>query len=590
MKKVSYVSLLLIGSLLFFKCQKELSLNNSFFSASNNQPAPVSADLQGNIIDENNRPVAGVSVTVATANAVTDAKGYFKISHASLDKNASLVTAELPGYFKAYRTFSGTSGTNRVFIKLIKKALAGTVNAATGGSVQLAEGAVVLLKPNSIVNTNGIAYTQNVYVYAAYIDPTATDIGKTVPGSFIADDADDKRVVLNSYGMMAIDLESFSGERLQIATGNTATLTMPIPEGKVSGAPASISLWYIDEQSGIWKEQGTSKKTRNNYVGDVKHFCYWNNDTGLPGINFTATLKTSNGTPLINTGIIIKPASNSPFGYAHGFTDTLGQVSGLIPSSLNLTFEVLDECGNVVYSKDIGPFAQNTDLGTYTISSALSSVTTIKGRLVTCNAAPVTAGYALIDWNNVPYYVHTDASGKFSMDIFTCSAIPPSVNIIGVDENAQLQGTVLTLPITSQVNDAGDISACGTSSLQFISYTLDGKEYKLPTATTDSIRSAFTNVYGSSYSTFIEWNHSGDNYIYFNFTGNNEKGVYRLKAMDVLNYNRIGLIAPFNVDLTSFPQSVGEFYEGSFSGSFKDSADISITHNISCTFRMQKQF
>ena len=96
-----------------------------------------------------------------------------------------------------------------------------------------------------------------------------------------------------SYGMLAVVLESTGGEKLQIITGNTASLIIPIPSSKVSSAPATISLWYIDEVSGIWKEQGTAKKNGNNYTGDVQHFSYWNADFNLPAISFSAIFKTS---------------------------------------------------------------------------------------------------------------------------------------------------------------------------------------------------------------------------------------------------------------------------------------------------------
>jgi hypothetical protein len=164
----------------------------------------------------------------------------------------------------------------------------------------------------------------------------------------MGDDKNNKRVVLSSYGMLAVVLESTGGEKLQISTGNTASLIIPIPSSKVSSAPATISLWYVDELTGIWKEQGTAQKNGNSYVGTVKHFCYWNCDSPLPAIGFSATFKTSDGVPLTNTYIVIKPAnSDSAFGFAHGYTDSLGQVSGLIPANINLVLEVY--CNKIGY-------------------------------------------------------------------------------------------------------------------------------------------------------------------------------------------------------------------------------------------------
>jgi hypothetical protein len=58
----------------------------------------------------------------------------------------------------------------------------------------------------------------------------------------MADDKDAKRVFLTSYGMMAVELQSTAGERLQLKSGSTATLTSPIPRrGKL---PRQLTFHY----------------------------------------------------------------------------------------------------------------------------------------------------------------------------------------------------------------------------------------------------------------------------------------------------------------------------------------------------------
>lgn len=81
-------------------------------------------------------------------------------------------------------------------------------------------------------------------------------------------------------------------------------------------------------------------KKGNNYLGTVPHFSNWNDDTGLPGITFSATFQTQANLPLEYTKVIIKPSGSSYGGYAHGYTDSIGQVSGLIPSGVSLVLGV----------------------------------------------------------------------------------------------------------------------------------------------------------------------------------------------------------------------------------------------------------
>ncbi|MBA2562603.1 MAG: hypothetical protein H0V14_06750, partial [Chitinophagaceae bacterium] len=250
MKKIYHVLPVIVIAVISFNCQKELSRNYTIPAKANNRSSPLTSTLQGNVLDENSQPAPGVTISVGSKTTTTNSKGYFRIVDALLDKNASLITANQPGYFKAYRTFRATTGVNQVVIKLIKKILAGTVSSITGGEVTVANGAKVLLPANGITKAAGGAYTGDINVYTAYIDPTSRDISQTIPGSFMADDKDKNRVVLSSYGMLAVELESSSGEKLQIAAGSVAALTMPIPLSISSSAPANISLWYVDEQTG----------------------------------------------------------------------------------------------------------------------------------------------------------------------------------------------------------------------------------------------------------------------------------------------------------------------------------------------------
>ncbi|MEP7143222.1 MAG: carboxypeptidase-like regulatory domain-containing protein [Ferruginibacter sp.] len=586
MKRIYHALLVIVIAGISFKCQKELSSDHSPLITSNNQSSPVTVTLQGNVIDENDLPAAGVKISAGSKTTTTNSNGYFRIVEASLDKNASVTTAEQPGYFKAYRSFRATTGVNQLVIKLVKKTLAGTVNAITGGEAALSNGAKVSLPANGVMKASGGAYTGSVQVYAAYIDPTSQDIGKTVPGSFMADDKDKNRVVLSSYGMLAVELESAAGEKLQIQTGSAATLTMPIPSSTISSAPASISLWYTDEQTGVWKEQGTAKKTGSSYTGDVKHFSYWNCDLGIPAISFSAIFKTSGHACLTNISVRLKTLIGDNWLTAYGYTDSLGQTSGLVPSNRNLVLEVLDECANVVYSENVGPFSENTDLGTIVIPNSVTSLVTIKGKLLSCSNTPVSNGYALLNWRNFFSYIKSDAKGEFSTNIITCSSGPQTIEILGIDAATQQQGALQTILLTPPITDAGNINACGISTTEFINYTLDGIDHTI--SNSDSIyASGSPGAVMNTFDTYIQGYDLKDKEILnFGFTGSAIAGTHPLNFLIVENYNRLS--KPFNVAITTFPQHSGEFYEGNFSGSFIDSSAASVIHNINCSFRVRK--
>lgn len=591
MKRLHLI-ILLIVSVIAFNCQKESSYSGPGIPGTgNNSKDPITATLQGNVIDENGRPAIGVSINVGIKTVTTDARGYFRISNAALDKSASLVTAEKAGYFKAYRVFNATSGVNQVAIQLIKKTSAGSIDASGGGNVSLANGSKIALPANGVMKASGGAYSGSVKVFAAYIDPSDPAIAQTVPGSFLANDKDGNRVILTSYGMLAVELESPSGEKLQIATGKTATLTTAIPNSLQSTAPATIKLWSVDEQTGIWKEEGTATRNGNVYVGEVKHFSYWNCDVPGPTVNFTAKFLTTSGDPLINAHIYVQPVSG-PGGSAHGYTDSLGQVSGPIPANMNLVLHVMSPCNTVMYSQNIGPFSSNIDLGTITINNN-PSVFTVEGKLLDCNGAPVSNGFAIIRYFNWQTYASTDASGNFSSTFTTCAGMPATCEIYGVDVTAQQQGATVNVTVASPVTSAGNITACGTSSLEYINYTIDGVSYSfsslVPTHDINGFSIDSSNAI-ESYMSGIDQPTGRALAIQFKSPAR-AAGVYPLTFLyfdQSIATSAYSLVHPFDITITNYPQATGQFFEGSLSGQFKMNV-TGVIRNISCSFRVRRQ-
>lgn len=591
MKRIFIASSFFALAFLGFNCQKEFSLYNGEGGTASNVASPIKATLQGNVLDESGQPAAGVSISAGAVVTVTDANGYFRITDAVLDKNTSLVTASRPGYFKAYRTFRATSGVNQVVIQLNKKALAGTINSITGGEVTMANGAKILLAANGIITAGGAGYSGDVKVYAAYIDPTSADIGKSVPGSFMADDADNKRVVLQSFGMLAVELIAASGEKLQVAPGSNATLTTPIPSSILQKAPASISLWYVDETTGIWKEEGTAQKNGNSYVGTVKHFSYWNCDIGLPAVNFTAIFKTADGEPLKNISTRISFIADTSTSFAYGYTDSIGWVSGLVPSGKNLVLEVMDDCYNIVYSKNIGSLSQNTNLGTIIIPASISSMVTVKGILMSCSHKAVANGYVAISNDNIMYYANTNANGEFTTSFFNCSTtVGKNLKLVGIDPANLQQSTVIEKPMSSPVTNVGNIDACGIAAEEYISYTLDSKNYNFVGQPVDSI-TVTSNLSNSFYSTYMEgYRDSVAGRIGILISSLPQPGKYPFEYFSVNGYTRIQMPGTIKVTVTAFPQNTGDFFEGNFSGTFRDSSAINVLHNISCTFKVRKDY
>lgn len=584
---------LVFTSVLFFQCQKELSYIGSA-DPRPAIPAPITASVQGNITDENGQPAAGVNIRVGSKTAVTDVKGYFRINDADLDKFTSLVVAEKNGYFKGLRSFHATSGVNHIEIQLIKKDLAGTVDAAAGGDAQTSNGFKISLPANGIVMANsGAAYTGTVNVFASFIDPSQPAITRTVPGSFLADDKNGSRVTLASYGMMAVELETPAGEKLQIKQGSKARLTSPIPSSLQSSAPSSIALWYVDESKGIWKEEGSAQKTGNQYTGEVSHFSFWNCDVGIPSVNLSMTLKNSAGLPVVHA--LVKLRVTTPFpSLSFGFTDSLGQVSGLVPKNQPISMEVSGNCDNVVFSQTIGPFTQDTDLGDVVLATGTPSLITITGTLLNCNSSPVGAGFVKLYYGNVVRYQAVDANGVFNFSLVSCASNSNSFELIGVDASAMQQSAVYNGTVTGAVTNVGSINACGTTVDQFINFTLDGTSYSFTLPLDSVFGRTMTDTSGTGWHTLLgAFRKNGPittHSVYVNFPHTQlVAGSYNADIS--IGYPPQQMTAsqglPIPAVITQFPAALGDFYEGNFSGTYMDNGTLrTVTNGV---FRVKRR-
>ncbi|RYY96641.1 MAG: carboxypeptidase regulatory-like domain-containing protein [Chitinophagaceae bacterium] len=598
MRFLSRLTLILLTALLLGSCQKIEQYDSTPITGPTDPvdpvvpilPDPVRATLMGNVVDENGAPAAGVTVKAGSSTATTDSRGFFRITGAALDKKQSLVTATKAGYFRSYRSFAATSGANEVVIKLTKRSLTGTVDAAAGGSATLANGSKVTLPAGAVADAaTGAPYTGSVSVYAAYIDPSAPDIGATVPGSLMADDKDGRRVQLNSFGMMAVELEGSSGQKLQIRSGSAATLTFAIPAAAQASAPATIPLWYVDETTGIWKEQGTATKTGNQYTGTVSHFSFWNCDTPLGAVYVSFTLKSPSGQPLAGATVrLTRPAGTGWNTATYGWTDSLGQVSGLVPRNETLVLDVMSPCGTPVFSQNTGPFSSTSTVPPITVNLPAPNITTVTGTLQNCSGAAVTNGFALIVANNLAHYASVDANGQFSMQLVGCSAPTGNITVLGIDNASQVQSAPTIVANASGTVNAGTISACTVSSTQFITYTIDNGTPVTMTTPQDSL--VFEMDPGGSATGAPDFlvllnarTASGANSFYMAFIGGPAPGSSSLIGFSLTGH--VPTNDRVNANVTTWPAAVGDFMVGTLSGDFYSGGT---QHTISGSFRLRR--
>lgn len=556
---------------------------------------PITANIQGNIVDENNQPASAVQVKVGSQSALTDQKGYFRIDNASLDKKNALVTATKDGYFKVFRLFSANAGTNQVKIKLIKKELSGTIQASTGGTISLSNGSSVKLPANGIVkDEDGSAYSGTVLVYAAYINPANTDISQVVPGSFSAIDKQGRTMVLTSYGMLAVELYSQSGEKLQLKEGFPATLTTTIPAAAQASAPATLPLWYLDESVGIWREEGSATKQGNKYVGEVSHFTFWNCDFGNLAVYLSMTVLNSNSQPMVNTEVRVSRPGSSWLTTASGYTDSQGHITGIVPSNESLLVEVLDACGNIAFSTNAGPLTQNTDLGNVILSSSTQAVVTVRGKLVSCSNEPVSDGYAIINFDNQIRYASTDANGDYTASFMYCPSSPSSAEVTAVDNgHGTQQVSTAVVNITAPYTELTDIVTCGDSPFEYLNYSIDGTNYYWTRAMSFNWFGQ-QNINGLTSFQVDNLGMGGLYRVWTAFVAGQGLGTFPIESISATDMITTSNILTYTgqptFTFTKYAASYPDYFEGSFTVQYYFQDSPSVLHSMNGTFKIQHHF
>lgn len=583
MKGIRLFSLLVLLFAVLYACQKTDS-----GTGSGHQAEFVRVTLSGRVTDENRQPVTGAKVTAGSTTIATDADGYFSLRNIYVDQNATLVKVEKAGYFTGTKTIiSEVEKNNPVAIELIPKTVAGVINGASGGEVTVpAAGGSIRLQPDGVIDPqSNKPYTGAVTVSAYFIDPSAENFRQIMPGTLRGITTNNDETGLQSFGMMAVELNGAGGEKLQIASGKKATLHFSIPEALRSQAPATIPLWSLNENTGLWKEEGQATRQGNDYVGEVSHFSYWNCDAPFPIVNFTVTVHDQQGQPVAGGEVVISSNATDTISIsASGHTNAEGIVKGTLPANRNLTLKVYDKCRNLLTTKNIGPFSTSTDLGTI-VANIQTGKVTISGSVINCNNVPLANGYVLAEIENV-YYSIPVTNGSFSQTISRCGTAPASATLKAYDITGNSAGTAVGLTINGNTLNAGQLSSCGTALNAYINYTVDGASiYVAPPG--DTIITVNTGSNITLIGSFPK-NDTTKTHIIFQMSGERRAGtnhnvsiIYAYKGEQ--EYTRNGVVT---AAITEYGAGVGEYIAGAFSGTVIDSLRNRIVP-VQCNFRVR---
>ena len=558
----------------------------------------TNSDFMGRVVDLQKNPVSGATVQIGNSTIDTDMNGVFIIRDAQVYEKFAFIKVEKAGFLHGSRSVVPTAGINQVQIMLLPQTVTQTVSSGTARTVSLSNGAAVDLS-GAYSNADGSDYTGDVQVTLHLLNPTDEDMQQQMPGMLLAENLQNEARMLETLGMVAVELRSDTGEKLNLSEGTTATITVPLDPETLVGAPNEIPLWYFDEEKGYWIEEGSATLQGTNYVGTVSHFSFWNCDIPAEYVNICMNITDSNNTPLSNIKVAIESEFN---GTRYGITNDSGEVCGIIPANqtLNLQYFLYNICNNIEIpnsSETVGPFSENTTLNIVLDASEIEDyLETITGVFNTCDGNPVVNGYVegIIEDGLGFYSLVTD--GTYEINVLSCNE-NASISITGYDYDTLQTTSEINYTLTSPVTDLGTLSACNSVE-EFIQFSIDDGEVEqiVFNLNCNTYQSDFAGLYildigGSNQNTCVYL--SGvlnDNYVNFegayeyeNIWSNNTPtvGMAFVECQDI-SYENNQII--FN--LTAYGNAVGEYIDINFGGDYEDYQGVA--HTISGVIHVKR--
>ena len=162
---------------------------------------------------------------------------------------------------------------------------------------------VVSLSANVLETDSGGAASGQATAMVTVLD--ASKDPSVMPGDLESYNADTGEAEpIESFGAMNVEFTGRNGNRLNLASGKQANISIPLASGRrPEDSPKSIPLYYWSDATGYWVEEGEAvlKRTADGkwaYTGSVGHFSTWNADVLYESITMKGCVQDQQGKPV----------------------------------------------------------------------------------------------------------------------------------------------------------------------------------------------------------------------------------------------------------------------------------------------------
>ena len=258
------------------------------------------------------RGISGASITVSqykggtsrmAGEAKTNRNGNYSVQ-VRVNPGRLTVTANAAGYAPQSIIVDVSDGSRRTAdLSMIPVQVTQPFRPENNAAIKVDGQTVVSLSANALVTDSGGAASGQAKAMVTVLD--ASKDPSVMPGDLEQWNADTGEAEpIESFGAMNVELTGSNGNRLNLASGKQANISIPLASGRrPEDAPKTIPLYYWSDATGYWVEEGEAVLERTvdgkwAYTGSVGHFSTWNADVLYESITMKGCVQDQNGKPV----------------------------------------------------------------------------------------------------------------------------------------------------------------------------------------------------------------------------------------------------------------------------------------------------
>lgn len=448
MKRFFYVALL---SCLLLGCQPDKDTFTPFELFSEEV---VTTSISGQILNTLNQPVEGATVTLDQLNRVSDLNGFFYFQDVQVDAKRAIINVNKEGFFNGGGVvFPTKESSTSLHIQLLEKVEVAIFDGGAGGEVILPDGVILDIPTDAVLSQNGTGYSGEVKISAYSLNPEYLEGLQKMPADLKGMNTSEEEKLLESFGIFLFDWNDINDQKLSIVPGKKVTMKFPIANGVGAQAPLSLGLWYFDQATNTWEEEGIANLQNGNYIAEIGKTGFWNIAIPHDFVSVKGVLKSQADEILSNMPFSIEIEDGGVLGYGH--SDEVGNFNANVPMDLASKIKVLDECNDIDYTTTIGALNIDSQISNVKINNS-DDFSHISGTLLDCNNNNVQNGYIILSVNTKNYFFPF-SDGTFKGDINACDFT--SATLVAYDVENSKQSEPLQLEIIA-ITETGEISVC----------------------------------------------------------------------------------------------------------------------------------